>query len=146
MIWKLDASERISRWRLFRKTLDDVELEQALLLTAELWQTAPFSPYYLDPSDSSNWPDPWTLIAENYYCDVAKALGMLYTIQLSKHNLPGTIRIYYDSASRTNYSLSWFDDGKYILNMTDGEIVNIKQVPKTFALKFQHDVAGNTQS
>lgn len=142
-MWKLDASERLAHWRSFRRSLDELSVNDALVRTAELWQTAPFSPYYLDPSDTSLWPDPWTLISENYYCDVAKALGMLYTIFLSKHALSGTIRIYYDTSTKTNYSIAWFADGKYILNMVDGEIVNRTKVPKTFTLKFQHDVVGN---
>lgn len=140
-MWKLEASERLSHWRTFRKALDARDLASALSDTASFWQNPPFSPYYLDPADSSAWPDPWTLISENYYCDVAKALGMLYTITLTAHSPSGEIRTYYDRIQRLNYNLAWIDDGKYVLNMTDGKVLNKQHIPNTFVLKHRHDIA-----
>jgi hypothetical protein len=138
-MWKLDVAERLSAWRDFRRLLDEQSLSLALESTAQFWQTPPFSPYYLDPTNTSNWPDPWTLISENYYCDIAKALGMLYTIALTRHSPDLTLRIYYDTQARVNYNLVWVEDGKYVLNMTDGEVVNRKQLPNTFELKFEYN-------
>jgi len=77
-MWKLKATERITRWRDFRKSLDQFSLEQAAIQTAEFWQGCPFTPYYLEADHPDTWPDPWTLLAENYYCDLAKALGIYY--------------------------------------------------------------------
>ena len=142
-MWKLDESERLAKWRQFRKDINELPSEQALKKIAELWQSSPFSPYYLDPRDSSSWPDPWTLISENYYCDVAKALGILYTALLTDHRFSGEIKIYYDAAAQVNYNLAWINDGKYVLNMVDGEVLNRQQhIPKTFELKYQHSVVG----
>lgn len=141
-MWKLDESERLAKWRQFRKDINELPSEQALKKIAELWQSSPFSPYYLDPRDSSSWPDPWTLISENYYCDVAKALGILYTALLTDHRFSGEIKIYYDAAARVNYNLAWINDGKYVLNMVDGEVLNRQHIPKTFELKYQHSVVG----
>jgi hypothetical protein len=141
-MWKLETSERLSHWRSFRKSLTKEDTEGSLLKIAELWRSAPFSPYYLDPEVSNNWPDPWTLLSENYYCDVAKALGMLYTLLLSDLDLDGEIRIYLDREARLNYNLVWVNDGKYVLNMTDGEVLNSEHIPKSFVLKYQHSVVG----
>jgi hypothetical protein len=141
-MWKLNEGERLAYWRSFRKNLDELDLEQALKKISDFWQSAPFSPYYLDPRDSRSWPDPWTLISENYYCDIAKSLGMLYTALLTDHGLHGEIRIYYDTEQKLNYNLAWIDDGKYVLNMVDGEVLNNKHIPKTFELKYRHDVSG----
>ena len=66
-MWKLEAGERIVHWRDFRKTLDHLPLDTALVETAKFWQACPFVPYYLDVESVSNWPDPWTLVEENYY-------------------------------------------------------------------------------
>lgn len=140
-MWKLEPSERLSHWRTFRKSLDDKDLDSAMADIAEFWKNSPFSPYYLDPVDSTSWPDPWTLISENYYCDVAKALGMLYTITLTVHAPAGEIRIYYDQDQRLNYNLVWINDGKYVLNMADGEVLNSEHIPNTFVLKHRHDIA-----
>ena len=85
-MWKLETSERLARWRDFRKSLDNLSIEQAVQSVADFWTSCPFIPYYLDPDDYVNWPDPWTLVEENYYCDLARSLGMLYTITLTKHN------------------------------------------------------------
>jgi len=135
LVWKLDDAERLARWKTFRKSLDDLDLDEAIGRVAEFWQSAPFSPYYLDPDNTSNWPDPWTLLLENYYCDVAKALGMLYTIKLTVHDPDIELRVYYDERNRVNYNLVWISEGKYVLNMTDGVVLNRQHIPNTFKLK-----------
>jgi hypothetical protein len=135
-MWKLDTAGRIAQWRDFRKSLDELPFDQALDVVAKFWQTAPFSPYNLDPDRSETWPDPWTLIYENVYCDVAKCLGIVYTLLLSKHKtaLDVEIRIYQDPKTRYGYNLAWIGQGKYILNMVDGEVVNNKQFDKNLKL------------
>jgi hypothetical protein len=135
-MFKLSAEDRLRSWRDFRNSLDSLSLEQALAHTAELWARAPFSPYYLDIKDPDSWPDPWQLINENYYCDIAKCLGIIYTIALTTHrtDLEIEFRSYTDPKNRHSYNLSWFNEGKYILNLIDGEIVNKEQFDKTFRL------------
>ena len=135
-MWKLDASERIARWRDFRNSLQNLPLEQALNQTVQFWNSAPFTPYYLDPLNSENWPDPWTLIEENVYCDIAKCLGIIYTLSLCKHrkDLDIEIRQYKDANTGYEYNLAWINQGKYIINMIDNEIVNNTQFDKKFIL------------
>jgi len=89
-----------------------------------------------------NWPDPWTLIFENMYCDVAKCLGIVYTMLLTEHrkNLEVEIRTYIDPKNNYEYNLAYFNQGKYILNMIDGEVVNNTQVEK-LVLKKQYSAA-----
>jgi hypothetical protein len=129
--------DRLRSWREFRSTLDLIPLEQALAQTAEYWARAPFTPYYLDPDDPSRWPDPWALIMENTYCDVAKCLGIMYTISLTAHKKELDIehRIYIDHKKNHLYNLAWFAQGKYILNLIDGTVVNIKQLSDSLELK-----------
>jgi len=136
-MWKLNPDERIVHWRDFRKSLEELSLEQAITQTAEFWARAPFVPYNLDPDKPNEWPDPWTLIYENTYCDIAKCLGIVYTISLTGHRteLDVEFRVYEDSKTRYRYNLAWINRGKYILNMTDGEILNNTQFDKTLKLK-----------
>jgi hypothetical protein len=131
------AEDRLRSWREFRSSLDQLTLEQALAQTAEFWARTPFAPYYLDPEDNSNWPDPWALVVENTYCDVAKCLGIVYTMFLCQHKplIDVEMRLYNDPATGYDYNLAWFNQGKYILNMVDGEVVNNTQVEKTLKLK-----------
>ena len=128
-------------WRDFRTTLESLPIEQALIETAEFWRVAPFVPYNLDPDDLGNWPDPWTLIMENSYCDIAKCLGIVYTITLTGHrkDLEIELRQYEDPKTRYVYNLAWVNQGKYILNMIDGEVVNTKQFDKTLKLVKQYN-------
>jgi hypothetical protein len=132
--------DRLRSWREFRTTLDLLPLDQALAQTVEFWARAPFVPYNLDPDNPSVWPDPWTLIMENSYCDVAKCLGIVYTITLTEHrkDLEIEMRQYEDPKTRYVYNLAWVNQGKYILNMIDGEVVNTKQFDKTLKLKKQY--------
>lgn len=134
------AEDRLRSWREFRTTLESLPLEIALAETAEFWRCAPFVPYNLDFSDLTTWPDPWTLIDENIYCDVAKCLGIVYTISLTEHktNLDIEIRQYVDLKTGYEYNLAWINQGKYILNMIDGEVLNIEQFDKTLKLKQQY--------
>lgn len=136
-MFQLLNEDRLKSWREFRSSLDLLSIEDALAQTAEFWDRAPFSPYYLDSDNPKSWPDPWTLIDENIYCDVAKCLGIVYTITLTKHrkNLDVEVRVYYDLKTGYEYNLAWFSQGKYILNMIDGEVLNNEQFDKTLKLK-----------
>ena len=134
-MFQLKAEDRLRSWREFRISIGVLPLEVALVQTAQLWNHAPFTPYHLEHFPES-WPDPWTLIEENYYCDIAKCLGIVYTVTLSQHkiNLNTEVRVYQDETGH-EYNLAWFDKGKYILNLIDNEVVNIEQFDKTLKLK-----------
>lgn len=139
MIWKLSTDERLRKWKQFRNSLGDHDLPTALAMVDEFWRSVPFSPYYLDPTRPEDWPDPWTMITENYYCDVAKALGMLYTVALSSHKTNSSMRIYHSRDQHKLYNLAWFEDGKYVLNMTDDGVVNKSYTDqKSLILKFEY--------
>jgi len=136
-MWKLDTSERMGSWLAFRKTLDNLPLEQAVDSVVSFWQGCPFVPYYLDPNVPEEWPTPWELILENHYCDLAKALGMLYTLYFTSHgkNLDVEIRVYYDPETKFTYNLAFLNQGKYVLNFRDDSIVNIESINKNLKLQ-----------
>jgi hypothetical protein len=139
-MWKLKPDDRLDRWKQFRKRLGTLPLESALAECVDFWQKAPFTPYYLEHADQTNWPDPWQLVYENYYCDLAKALGIVYTLHLSEHgtNLEMSIRVYQDTASRGQYNLAWIDQGKYVLNLSHDEVVNTQHLQQHLALEFKY--------
>lgn len=137
-MFKLSTSDRLGRWKYFRSSLGSMLLPEAFEQTVIFWQDCPFIPFYLVPEDNTNWPDPWQLIIENYYCDLAKALGMLYTIHLSRpeQNLEPEIRVYYDSKKRFYYHIAYFAQGKYVLNLVEGKVVNKEQINQELKLKY----------
>lgn len=123
--WNLRISDRLDQWKDFRCHLSKLPLDRALAECNSLWSTAPFVNYYLSSDSPQDWPNPWTLLAENYYCDVAKALGIIYTINFTSHkSIPIEFKVFYDLEDKTRYNLAYFDQGKYILNYWPHEIVN----------------------
>lgn len=136
-MFQLKTEDRLRSWREFRYSIGAMPLESALQQTVELWSRAPFIPYHLNSKDSKSWPGPWQLLDENIYCDLAKSLGIMYTMLLTEHrnNLEIEIRIYKDPETGYEYNLSWFNKGKYITNLIDAEIVNIEQFDKALQLE-----------
>lgn len=135
-MWKLPMKDRLDRWKRLRLDINEIDSNKAFAQVSEFWSTAPFTPYYLDADNPETWPDPWTLIAENYYCDLAKALGIVYTIHLSSHGANHNIgiKVFLDEKTKGQYNLVWIDDGKYVLNFAESEIVNRTQLPVEFKL------------
>jgi hypothetical protein len=135
-MFQLPAEDRIRSWRDFRSSLNLLSIDQAFAQTAELWARVPFVPYSLDLDDVNAWPDPWTLIYENHYCDIAKCLGIVYTMLLTEHrtDLEIEFRMYEDTETKYIYNLAWFCQGKYILNMIDGTVLNNEQFNKKLKL------------
>lgn len=80
-MFNLYHSDRIKAWKEFR---DQLEVSQNPYQdVAEFWAFAPFVNSYLDPQNPSSWPDPWKLILEGRYDNLAITLGMLYTLKLT---------------------------------------------------------------
>mgnify|MGYP003645654550 CR=1 FL=1 len=113
-MWNLDTQARLSAWFDFREKICVLPIKEAVDMTNEC--------YAVDqPSD---WPDPWQLVVDNHYDDIAKALGMLYTITLSHKDTNGEIRCYRDHNRSHDFNLAWIADGKYVLNYDLGVRVN----------------------
>jgi len=135
-MFNLPPSERLARWKQFRLSLNFVDLPNAIDLTQKFWQKCPFTPFYLDQTKPDSWPDPWQLILENYYCDVAKCLGMLYTLHLSDHSfrLQPELRIYTNYENKHQHCIAYLCDGKYVANLIEGEVVNKQQINQKLRL------------
>lgn len=144
-MWTLRPEERLHQWRAHRESISARDLESALQATSQLWSYAPYVAHYLAADLIAEWPDPWALVHENYYCDLAKALGMLYTLYLCDHwdntidNLE--IRVYKDLDTGDILNTVWVNRGKYILNLRFNEIVNKHLVDEKLQLKHRYSVA-----
>lgn len=133
-LWSSMPYERLRLWYNFRKLLNSKTLEQAVVDVQHLWSYAPYVKYYLTTDQLENWPNPWELMYENIYCDLAKALGIVYTLYLSDHRPQLEIRIYCDNATKEHYNLVFVDKGKYVLNYSHDEVVNKKYIPSSLKL------------
>lgn len=143
-MWNLKPEERLHEWKSFRKSIGQLELEPALESIAHLWSYAPYVTHYLSPDLLEEWPDPWTLVHENYYCDLAKALGMLYTVYLCDHYKNSInqleIRVYKNTDNQDISNLVWINRGKYVLNLMFDTVVNKNLVDEKYQLKYKYDV------
>ena len=123
MAWPNRYEDRLSEWVRLRENNQTNDLETALLAVNDWWQQAPWVPYYLHWDDMAQWPDPWDLLADNYFCSVAKSLGIIYTIHMISRPDITALQMAVNRDSADNLVL--VNEGKYILNWTQGQIVNI---------------------
>lgn len=126
---------RLRLWQEFRHKISKQPLEQAVSETSHLWSFAPYQKYYLTTDQIENWPGPWELIYDNYYCNLAIALGMLYTLYLSDHRPLMKLKIYEDQNCREQYNLLFVEQGKYVLNMEHDTVLNKTQIKNDLKLK-----------
>jgi len=127
-MWNQLPGERLRFWQDFRKTISKKSLGEAVKDTQHLWSYAPYVAHYLTTDHIEEWPGPWELVYENYYCDLAKALGIVYTLYLSDHKPELEIRLYNEPSTKEQYNLVFVDNEKYVLNYIHDEVVNKKQI------------------
>ena len=123
-MWPQNFSARLENWNLLRDQCQNLPIESALEQINSWWFGTPWRPYYLHWDDQPNWPDPWQLLNDNVYCDLARALGILYTISMldRKDMTPTTLVL-----TETGDNLVQVAKEKYILNWNPDSIVNTFQ-------------------
>jgi hypothetical protein len=60
-------------------------------------------------------------------------LGIVYTLDLSEHgkNLDTEVHVYKDSKTGYQYCIAYLDQGKYVLNLIDNQILNKTDIAET---------------
>ena len=136
-MWPKTFQLRLDAWASLRQQIQDKSAEQALTTINQWWFQSPWRAYHLHWDDQETWPDPWELLNDNLYCDVARGLGILYTISLLDH------------ADLTDAELVLTEEGnnlvlvgkrKYILNWDPDTVVNTNHNIKTKKILTQSQV------
>jgi hypothetical protein len=123
-MWPATFAARLESWNQLRDQTQSLPVKQTLNTINAWWFNVPWRPYYLHWDDQLNWPDPWQLLSDNHYCDLARGLGILYTITLlDRADLSDTTLILTESGD----NLVLVDKSKYILNWDQDTIVNTNQ-------------------
>jgi hypothetical protein len=136
-MWYSDFADRLESWSDLRAKAQTLELEPALHLINQWWDQAPWKSYYLHWDDQPTWPDPWELLSDNVYCELAKALGILYTISmLDRADMADAEVVLTDEG----YNLVRVAKEKYILNWNPESIVNTHQGSKIIRRFAQSEV------
>jgi len=126
-MWPTNFAARLESWQALRTQVQTLPLESALTTINNWWFNSPWQPYYLHWDDNEDWPDPWQLLSDNYYCDVARGLGILYTISLlDRADLMSAELV----LTEEGHNLVLVDKTKYILNWDRNTIVNTNQEVK----------------
>ncbi|CAB4138151.1 hypothetical protein UFOVP328_344 [uncultured Caudovirales phage] len=123
-MWPADFAGRLESWNRLREQTQNLDAEHALQAINSWWFGVPWRPYYLHWDDIQTWPDPWQLLSDNYYCDLARALGILYTITLLDRADLGDATMV---LTETGDNLVLVSKSKYILNWDQDTIVNTIQ-------------------
>lgn len=124
-MWSNTFEQRLVQWNQLRKEVNNIPLDECLWQINEWWFSAPWCAYHLHWDEIESWPDPWQLLSDNIYCDLARALGIVYTIAII--NRPDCQQIELVETEQGN--LVQINDGKYILNWSRDSVVNTS--PKT---------------
>lgn len=120
-MWSKTFDQRLSSWYNLRQSVKTKPIESALNDINQWWYSSPWQPYYLHWDDQDTWPDPWQLLSDNVYCDLARGLGILYTISfVDRADMVDAELI----LTKKGYNLVSVAQGKYILNWTQDAVVN----------------------
>jgi hypothetical protein len=121
------GADRLTQWKEFRNSLeisntpfDDV---------AKFWSQAPFVSPYLNPQNPTEWPDPWHLVLDSRLDDLAIALGMLYTIKLTRRFMDSKCEIH-TSMSTKEKKYILVVDNQHVLNLQYGDVVDFDNITK----------------
>ena len=126
-MWASTFAGRLESWYGMRQKCHALSVESTLITINSWWCTTPWQPYYLHWDDQPAWPDPWQLLNDNVYCDLARALGILYTISLlDRADLTDATLV----LSQDGHNLVMVDKSKYILNWNPDTVVNTSQAIK----------------
>ena len=127
MVFDLFGTDRLAAWKTFRDSLENSD--QPLEEVAEFWSQAPFVSPYLDPKNPKEWPDPWHLILDLRLDDLAIALGMYYTLKLTRRFMNSDYEIHMSIAeNKKNKNYALIVDRMYILNWHYKQVVAADQL------------------
>lgn len=100
------------------------------MLINNWWFQAPIVNHLILWQNARSWPTPWQLLNNNGYCELARALGIVYTVMLVGNYTDLKI------IQTTQDNLVLVDHGKYILNWAPGEMLNTHSTPIPTAKNF----------
>lgn len=121
-IFQSTYEARLQAWFQLRQYVINLPIEQQCITIDEWWQRAPLVTHHLHPYDMENWPDPWELLSENNYCEVARALGMCYTLMLV--GVKDIELVLATNETAEDVVLVLADNAKYIMNYWPNTVIS----------------------
>ncbi len=121
MKWPATFEARLDSWNQLRTQVADQPVESVLEIINSWWFQSPWTAYHLHWDDQITWPDPWQLLSDNMYCEVARGLGILYTITCLNRGDMDSAELVLTNDDR---NLVLVDKSKYILNWDRTVVLN----------------------
>ena len=122
-VFQLNYDSRLRSWYELRQTLQNADTKTKCLEIDKWWQSAPTVNHYLHPHEIDTWPGPWELLYDNEYCQIARGLGMIYTLMLT--GIKDIDFCLGKDDNNEDVALVMVDRAKYILNYWPDMVVNI---------------------
>jgi hypothetical protein len=113
---------RLRDWRQLRESIKSLTLEQQCIEVDRWWQQAPIINRHLHWNDQSNWNDPWSILSENMYCYLTRAIGMCYTLLMIDVREIELV-LAQDEQAEEHY-LVLVDKSKYTLNYWPDSVIS----------------------
>jgi hypothetical protein len=135
-MWNNRFEERLKEWYALRQSCHDGDLERSLLAINDWWWQAPMVNHYLHWDDHRDWPGPWDLLADDMYCDLARGVGIMYTVIMLERPDISDIEL----AQCNDSNLVLVNQGKYILNWCPRQLLNIQSLENKPGKKISSEV------
>jgi len=121
-VFQQSYDTRLKSWYQLRTSIEKLDIQSKCIEIDKYWQKTPLVNHYLHFDFMEDWPNPWELIHENNYCNIARALGMIYTLLLlGIKNVEVVEAIDYNNE---DVVLVLVEDAKYILNYWPDTVLN----------------------
>ena len=82
-IFQSTFTDRLTSWRDLRVSSSTLSTQDACIAIDRWWQQAPLVNNHIHWNDTDSWLDPWSLLSENTYCRLTRALGICYTLLMA---------------------------------------------------------------
>ena len=120
--FQLPFPERLHNWRHLRHSKEYLTREQFIIEVDRWWQQAPQVKQHLHWNDQENWTDPWTMLSENTYCSLTRALGMIYSLVLC--GIEDIELVTATDGQCEEHHLVLVDGAKYVLNYWPNSVLS----------------------
>ena len=121
-MWPVKYEDRLREWVDLRQSFNETNLEQSLLAINKWWWRCPIINNSIHWDNYKKWPNPWELLVNDAHCDLARALGIVYTILLIDESYKSRIGLVQSDSD----NLVLVDQGKYVLNWSPNDLLNIQ--------------------
>ena len=120
--FQLPFQDRLHSWRTLRHKRDHLAKQDFIVEVDRWWQQAPLIKQHLHWNDQENWTDPWTMLSENEYCTLTRAIGMIYSLVMCGIEDIELI-IAMDHTCEEHYLVT-VEGAKYILNYWPNSVLS----------------------